>query len=355
MIKTLEYYFEDETHVKFNKYTIDICGVVRNKKSGKILSYRKNKDGYNVCSVQDDYGKSRSIRICRALASSRGPPPSVHHTADHENKNRNDDTLDNIRWADKSEQIKNRSSSENKNNAFIVVRDGVENVIKDWVVHLRGEKNPFGNEYTVIMIKKYAQKKQFGFSYKEYPDIQGEIWKEIVGSENGQGHWEISNMNRVKYVTKHAENVLSEERLFLRNGYPTISINGKKWRCHTLTLMTFFPEEYAVKKPNENVLHQNDDKLDFRPHKLRLGTQSENGIDAHNNGSFDGKNTARMKCISYINEIFEKEHDSQDAAVKYLKSRGYTKAGQGNISQALLASRDGKVLTKYGRTWKNSS
>ena len=239
--------------------------------------------------------------------------------------------------------------------SFIVVKDGLEKNIKDWVKYLKDETNHIGRKYTIPMIRKYAQTKQYGFSYKKYPDIPGEVWREINNSNNKMGRWEISNMNRVKYITSIAENVLSGERLCMKNGYPKININGKPLYCHILVFKTFFPDEYAMKKSDEMILHENDDPMDFRPHKLRIGTKSDNGIDAHNNGSFDGKKTMRVKCTSYINGIFEKEYESQDAAAKYLKSQGYMKASQGNISQALIASRDGKILVKYDRSWKLST
>jgi len=112
--------------------------------------------------------------------------------------------------------------------------------------------------------------------------------------------------------------------------------------------MTFFPEEYAAKKSEEFVLHEDDDKLDFRPYKLRIGTRSQNGTDAHNNGKYDGTKTARTKCDSYIDGIFEKEHIGQRDAVRYLKLIGFEKAMQRNISMALSGYRK----NAYGRTWK---
>ena len=102
MMKTLEYYFviaNAIVHVIFNKYTIDVNGVVRNKKTGKALRPKKNKAGYQRVDVQDASGKRRSILIGRALASTFiGPPPTKAHTADHKDKNRANDTLENIRW-----------------------------------------------------------------------------------------------------------------------------------------------------------------------------------------------------------------------------------------------------------------
>jgi hypothetical protein len=70
--------------------------------------------------------------------------------------------------------------------------------------------------------------------------------------------------------------------------------------------------------------------------------------DAHDNGCHDGTKTARTRCVSYINGVFETEHDSQTEAAKYLKLIGFEK---GNISAI------GKVINEqrcsaYGRTWK---
>ena len=158
-------------------------------------------------------------------------------------------------------------------------------------------------------------------------------------------------MNRVKYITVFAENVLSGVRLNLSHGYPSVRLNGKIWRCHVLAFMTFFPEEYANKKSDEMVLHEDDNRLDFRPHKLRLGTQSENTTDAYNNGKYDGTKSARTKCVSYINGVLEKEHDSLVDAIKFLKSNTiYLKATKSNIS--LVANDSYNRKTAYGRTWK---
>ena len=241
-----------------------------------------------------------------------------------------------------------KTGTKEYNTAFIIIKDGVEKTAIDWVFYFKYQKNPFGRDYTEEMIRYYARNNQHGFAYKEYTDLPGEVWKKIIGSENKLGRWEISDMNRVKYVTKYAENVLSGERIGLTGGYPKVGINGRHWPCHILSFKTFFPEEYSAKNPDENVLHENDDRMDFRPHKLRLGTQSDNAMDAHRNGCFAGKKGERDKCISYINGEFEKEHHGQQDAARYLKTKGILKASQGHIGKAL----DGTYKTAYGRTWK---
>jgi len=359
MVKTLEYYFviaNAIVHVIFDKYTIDKIGVIRNKATREALCPITDEKGYQNVGVIDASGKRRPIRIARAIASTfLGPPPTPEHTAEHkDNKNRANDILENIEWATKEEQNKNRTMPDTKKDAFFVVCDGEEKTRNEWAEYLnsKGEKNHMGREYTVGMITQYAQKKQHGFSYKEYPDLPGEVWKDVDGSKNKKGMWRVSNKNRVKYVTNQAENVLEKDRLGLNGAYPTIGINGKHWSLHVVVFMTFFPDEWANKKPDEMVCHKEDNKLDFRPEMLYLGTGSMNAKDAHDNGKYDGTLYARQKCASYIGGVFEKEHESQHDAAKYLRSIGFDTAGHQNIGHALNGTKkNGSLKIRYGRTW----
>jgi hypothetical protein len=351
MIKSLEYYYADGSREQFDKYTIDTSGVIRNATTGGVVStYKSGK--YNAVSVRNSIGKRRNIPVGRSVASTfHGKPTTLKHTVDHIDRDPNNDMLENIRWLCKTGQNYNQNRLGTNKNAFVIVRDEVEKTFKEWADFLKDEKNHLGREYTYDMITRYAREKRHGFSYKEYPDMPGEVWKEITDSANTSGRWEISNTNRVKYITKYAENVLSGERLGLSNGYPAIMINGKHLLCHIIAFQVFFPEEYAARNPGEIILHEDDDKLDFRPHKLRLGTQSENAKDARNNGKHDGTKTAQMRCVSYLEGIFEKDHCSQADAVIYLKTKGYDKADSSGIRKALGEKRK----TAYGRTWKLST
>jgi hypothetical protein len=303
--------------------------------------------------VTDDDGKERQIRVARAVASTfLGKPPTNKHTADHIiSKQKKNDALTNIRWLCGPGQNNNRIMPETLKSAFIVVKDGVEKTINEWVECMNAMKMPEERELTKSMIKYYAQRKTRGFAYKEYPDLDGEEWKEIEGSKTDQGRWKISNMNRVKYITSTGtENVLWGERLGWCGGYPAVSINGKQWLCHILAFQTFHPELWAAKKPEEIVCHEDDDREDFRPHKLRLGTASDNMKDSHDNGKRDGTKTARMKCASYIDGVHEEDYDSQSTAAEYLKSKGYPKASGNKISMALSDKYESN--TAYGRTWQ---
>ena len=346
-IKTLEYYFEDETHITFEKYTIDTLGIIKHKISGKTPSYGNGM--YNRCGVYDDGGKERRISVGRAVASTfLGKPPTPEHTADHiESEQKKNDALSNIRWLCKSGQSSNQIRPETQKSAFIVVKDGIEKTVNEWVECMNDTKTSEDRKFTNGMIAKYAQRKTRGFAYKKYPDLEGEKWLEIKDSKNDRDdYWKISNMNRVKWITSiGTENVLWGERLRRKNGYPIVAINGKTWYCHILAFEAFNP---TVVRGDMMVLHEDDDREDFRPHKLRLGTASDNNKDAYANGKRDGTKTARIKCVSYIDGVHEENHDSQHHAAEYLKKNGYPKASYENISKAL----SDKYNTAYGRTWK---
>ena len=351
MEETLEYYFEDESHVIFEKYTINTLGIIKHKISGKTPTYGNGT--YNRCVLTDNERGYRNIRVARAVASTfLGKPPTPEHTADHiENEQKKNDALSNIRWNCKPGQRDNQNRLDTYKDAFIVVKDGIEKTVNEWVDHMNAEKTPKERKFTNGMISHYARKKQRGFAYKEYPDLEGEIWKKIKGSETERGdYWKISNMNRMKYIMSiGTENVLWGERLGRTdNGYPRVSINGKTWKCHILAFKTFHSELWDAKEPEEMVLHEDDDKEDFRPRKLRLGMQPDNIKDAHDNGKYDDTKSARKKCASYINGVLEKnDYLSLTEAVEYLKKNGYPKAIKGGISMALSGDRS----TAYGRTW----
>lgn len=350
--KTLEYFYSNGRHIVFYKYTIDTLGIIKNKLSGKTIAYKVVE--YQTCGVLNDVGKKCTIRVGRAVASTfLGQPPENSYTADHINSNdKLNDTLENIRWLDKIGQTVNQKRPEIYKKSFIIVKDDIEKTIREWVEYLKDTKTPFENNYTSQIIHTYSKQKMFGFSYKEYPNIEGEVWLRIKNSENSRGYWEISNMCRVKQVMKHASIVLSGNDIGLRGGYPVIGINGKLWNCHVLSFATFYPDEYVSKKANDVIMHINDDKLDFRPHMLRLGSFSENSKEAHDNGKHHGKKTARMKCASYVNGVFEKEHASQVDAALYLRTMGYEQARGSHISTIIKAYKEGDEIVKYGRTWK---
>ncbi|AGE49554.1 hypothetical protein ATCVCan0610SP_639L [Acanthocystis turfacea Chlorella virus Can0610SP] len=339
----LHYYSNKGELTVFSGYTIDENGVVTNVATGRPMA-KHNANGYNIVHVRCD-GARRYIRVIRALASTfLGPPPSMHHTADHIDRDSTNDTLENVRWASTREQNLNKRRPCELKSAFVIVKDGVEHTAKEWSNVFA---KPDGTRYSENTIREFVQQQKYGFRYKTFPNLRGEMWKAVPGSKNKNGEWFISNKNRMKYKTRYAENVMTVDKLLKVAGYPTVGINGKTWPCHVLSMMAFRPNEYAAKLQGDIVLHKHDNKLDFNPFRLRWGSPSENSSDAHDNGKFYGTNSARRPVASYVGGELEREHESLINAVRYLRENGYSKARDGNVHRAL---KTGSVC--YARTWK---
>jgi hypothetical protein len=280
---TIQYYSSKGKLTIFPNHTITNGGIVSNTKTGNMMTRHEDVSGYYRVTIYHE-GQSRTISVARALASTfLGPPPTLHHTAEHKDRNRGHDTLDNIIWEDKSGQRQNQKRPTEYSNAFIIVRHGIEHTAKEWTEVYKG---PDDKKYATTTIIRYAQQHRHGFYYKTFPNLRSEVWKAIPGAKNSKGEWFISSRSRMKYKTAHAENVLTTYQLCKNRGYPVVGINGKVLFCHVLSLMTFRPNEYAARTPGDIILHKKDDKLNFNPFRLRWGTETDNRIDAHNNGKY---------------------------------------------------------------------
>lgn len=353
----LQYYYQDGRHVIFDKYEINMFGEIYNIKTKQRVKYDKI-GFYDIVTIYNLKNKDCQIRVARAVASTfHGKPPTPLHTTEHiDCANKNNDIVSELTWIDIQGQNKNRIMPEEQLSAYIIVREDLEMTTKKWICYLKDEKNPYGREYTKNMIHDYAQKKKHGFSYKVYDDLPNETWYKISNSENSQGHWEISDHNRIARISKYARNVIDVTRFGLDRKYPRILINGRICYLHVIAFETYYPELYNHMKPGEMILHKFDDKIDFRPHMLYIGDSSKNSTDAHDNGCYDDTKRSRVSCCSYINGVLEKRHESQDDAVKYLRANGYPRAARSSISDALKALKDyNKVLVRYDRTWSFKS
>jgi len=305
--------------------------TIRHKHKQNILTQVDN-DGYKRVVVPID-GIKQTVSVARAMLSTFvGPPPDKTFTADHINRKRDDDSLDNLRWASKQEQISNRNIQQTNNGGRIVVYDGVERTVKEWAEEL---------DLCVSTIKWRVGNKP-EWSYKTYDNLSGEVWVTV------ENNTEISNLGRVGKINTSAHRVYETHEICRSNGYPILNINKQKRYLHILVFKAFYPDEYENKPDGHMVCHKNDNKLDCSIDNLYLGSASNNTIDAHNNGKFDGTNRERTKCYGIdILSGENRQFDSLPDAVIWLKNNGYPKAAKSSISRCI-----NKQLNKtYGHTW----
>lgn len=102
-----------------------------------------------------------------------------------------------------------------------------------------------------------------------------ETWKITAISEN----YEVSNIGRVRSVTRKwvpVSKVLSTQ---LFRGYPSITINGMSRRVHRLVCEAFLGPSNGF-----HINHKNGIKTDNRVENLEYVTQKENNQHAFRNG-----------------------------------------------------------------------
>jgi hypothetical protein len=292
----------------------------------------------------DGTGKQKGIFVARAMLSTFvGPPPTPQHTADHiQSKNKLDNRLSNLQWADELEQRKNQNRPETLNGAFVIVHGEEGMTVNEWAERMGVHHNTIRNRARNVRNTEW--------SYKTYDDLPGEEWKDVEGPKTWKGWWMVSTFGRVAYhKDESTRKVSSPEELSTLNGYPRIGINGTDRSVHSVVFQTFRPDEYEAMKPDEMILHEDDDRMDCRIDKLRVGTASENGRDAHDNGKYDGTKTQRKPCVAHEGE-WSKSFDSLAEAVEWLHKNDHKKAQNGPISKCL----NGHRKTAYGFTWTSS-
>lgn len=93
----------------FEDYLITDTGRVYSLKSERYLKHRYDKDGYDTA-VLSKNGIQQTKRIHRLVAEAFIPNPENKATVDHINRIRDDNRLQNLRWASISENSKNRNN-----------------------------------------------------------------------------------------------------------------------------------------------------------------------------------------------------------------------------------------------------
>jgi len=93
----------------FSKYKIDKAGNVFNLR-GLCLKHQIDNDGYHCVSLFNDDGKKVRKFVHRLVLETYNPTNDPTLVADHINRIRDDNRLENLRWA---------TRKENRNNAYI--------------------------------------------------------------------------------------------------------------------------------------------------------------------------------------------------------------------------------------------
>jgi hypothetical protein len=100
------------------EYSISRNGEVRNDKTERILKYCLNSEGY-CCVGLHKNNKEKKYLIHRLIAKAFIENPNNYLCIDHKNGNKKDNSIENLRWCDRSQNNRNRKKWEGTSSSFI--------------------------------------------------------------------------------------------------------------------------------------------------------------------------------------------------------------------------------------------
>jgi hypothetical protein len=195
---------------------------IRHKYNKNILTQQYTEDGYKRVVVRKDE-ENKSIFVARAMLSTFvGPPSDPTFTAEHKNKKRDDNRLDNLIWASNPDQIKNRDIPMTNNGCRLVVYEGVEKTVKEWSEKLN----------LSVSTIKWRVKNKTDWAYKTYDNLPEEVWKTI------NHNTEVSSLGRVGKLNTTERRIYETYEICRSNGYPVLNIKKLSTCSHIQDILS---------------------------------------------------------------------------------------------------------------------
>jgi hypothetical protein len=105
-----------------DRYEVSDDGLIRNAETGRVLKQRDS-NGYRTCYITRD-GRTSCYMVHRVVAKAFVPMIEGKNVVDHINRDKTDNTVQNLRWTDTSQNNRNRSRFHSKT-------DGLHNITQN--------------------------------------------------------------------------------------------------------------------------------------------------------------------------------------------------------------------------------
>ena len=118
---------EEWKQIKELNYEASVYGEIRNIKTGRIIKQRICTDGYLIVDIQINK-KNKTFKTHRLIAQTFLESDSERKEVDHINRIKTDNTVKNLRWVTRVENMNNVDWSKVKRNEITVKE--IEKIIK---------------------------------------------------------------------------------------------------------------------------------------------------------------------------------------------------------------------------------
>lgn len=334
----------------FSNYKISKDGKIKsyfNRQLPRKIRSQLSEKGYLFVNLKSDTGEMKGLRVSRLVALTYIPNPQNFPEVDHIDRNRTNNNVTNLRWADRVTQANNRNMVncfKKRLERYSLDKEFIDvfNSAKDAVEKLKLTVKP--NALTKNAIKNKTELKAVtkGFYWKyensddQYILREGEKKSVIIGTF---GSIELDYPN---YFITNFGVLLNEKGMAIKSdGHcPSYKLhtNGKQktFQAHVLVALFFVKGRTTTKCI---VDHLDGDRTNSRFDNLEWVTSSENSQRAA---------YTRHKSVSKIDPITGKILEIFESEVAAGKSIGKMDGKQ--ISACIR----GSVKTVHGFIWKFS-
>lgn len=329
--------FKSLTPLGFSKYGLSKDGRVKAFKSGYTSIGSVDKAGYWYFTMShDEKGRNTKIRVSVALLTIyHGPRPSDKHTADHIDRDPDNNELSNLRWLNSSEQIRNQKKHTKRYGRCVTeIVNG-----QDFRTWFRvSDAATFHNISERWLREVAANEKEYaGLKWKYALDfIDGEEFRPVDYPSYGQIY--VSNKGRV-IDSKARISFGSNTSNGYRNTAITIESVCVPLLVHRLVYWAFVDNPAGL-----FINHKDGNSINNKLENLESATPSENNLHAHATGLAKGQKNGRHSIA--VNQY---SLDGTFIATYPSQSEAFRQTGvcQGTIGKVC----DGKGKTAGGFKW----
>ena len=270
-------------------------GQIRNKLTKKYITSFENGGYYQLHLYKDK--KRFALKLHRVIAETFIANPENKEHVNHKNKDRSDNSVDNLEWMTVQENNDHKVKVEYKRKdttcrpiwqcdivthkrmqLFDSTHDAATAINKDNVKSIK-------SNIRSVLCGTVKSAAGFYWEYEDYPVIEGELWKEITFILNVKGY-EVSSEGRLRDTNGKMYLGHVDETKYCR-----VCINETLYRMHILVAKAFLPNFYN--KPHVN--HKDGNRSNNRLYNLEWCTRSENMQHAYDTGlnKRKGKTTSK--------------------------------------------------------------
>jgi hypothetical protein len=295
----------------FSNYAVSNKGNAKNVITGRLFVLSKNIDGYRKVTLFRDKKQHAKLVHCLVALCFLEPPsdPEEIYTVDHINRVRDDNRVENLRWATFKEQRNNCGSHNFKNRCRQVLKidettgetlqiyDSVQEAADDMEINYANISRA---------CSKNGELHGYVWKYADSIEQEGEVWENISEKKDvARGAVEVSNFGRVRLSSGRISRTKS-------GAYPRVDLDKKKTAIHRLVAKTFLdpPDEDSKNTVN----HKDRNKHNPALENLEWASRSDQQLHVVRTGG--KKSLCRPVKQFTLDGQLVKEFDSIKSAVR---------------------------------------